>query len=92
MCVCACVHVRVVCVCVCVCVCACVRECTLPSDQTSNLNNLKQNEAQSTPAESTHNGADQLSIAVTQTQQQTPELPTVNSDTTDTGVNKHKTY
>ena len=39
--------------------------------------NLKQNEAQSAPAESTHKGDNQHSPYVTQVQQQIPESTTV---------------
>ena len=39
--------------------------------------NLKQNQAQSTPAESTHKGVNWCSNYVTQVQQQRPESPTV---------------
>ena len=41
------------------------------------LTNLKQNEAQSARAESTHKGVNQRSKYVTEVQQQRPESPTV---------------
>ena len=63
--------------------------CNLPSPSFKNLTkrtahfnqklitNLKQNEAQSARAESTHKGVNQLSKCVTQVQQKRPEQPMV---------------
>ena len=45
--------------------------------RTVDRTNLKQNEAQSARAESTHRGDNQRSKYVTQVQQQRPESPTV---------------